>query len=68
MTRESLNEDDAIAGVVDRLSERFPDRPRPEISDTVDDVRHGFDDAKLRDFVPVLVEKGARDRLTHHDE
>jgi hypothetical protein len=65
MTRENMNEDEALASVVGRLTEKFPDVPQPEVASVVEDARHHFDDAKVRDFVPVLVEREARDRLIH---
>ncbi|MFL0565423.1 three-helix bundle dimerization domain-containing protein [Microbacterium sp. 179-I 1D1 NHS] len=49
--------------IVQRLSERFPDTPAPEITQAVSDARRRFDRAKIRDFVPVLIEREARARL-----
>lgn len=65
MTRELADEDQALSDVVDRLEERFPAKGRPEIERAVDEARSHFERAKVRDFVPVLVEREARARLEH---
>lgn len=56
-------EDRAIREVVDRLSQRFPDVPTADIADTVTAVRPEFNDAPIREFVPLFVERDAKDRL-----
>lgn len=53
----------AVAGVVDRLSAHFPDVPREHVEAIVTEEHHRFDGNPIRDFVPVLVEHEARDRL-----
>jgi len=65
MTRELADEDQALSDVVDRLEERFPSRDRSEIERAVADAHSHFERAKVRDFVPVLVEREARARLEH---
>ncbi|WP_165975663.1 three-helix bundle dimerization domain-containing protein [Actinomadura rubrisoli] len=35
-----------------------------EVTDTISAIHHGFDGRPIRDFVPVLVERYARQRLT----
>jgi hypothetical protein len=57
------HEDQAVSQVVDRLAERFPDRPRSVIEDVVSEQRHLLDGKPIRDYVPVLVEHGAKARL-----
>jgi hypothetical protein len=66
MTREIVNEDDAFAGIVERLAQRFPEVTRSDVQGVVDAVRHVFDDAKVRDFVPVFVEREASRSLSRH--
>ncbi|MGN6219403.1 MAG: three-helix bundle dimerization domain-containing protein [Microbacterium sp.] len=63
MTREILDEEQALSDVVDRLEERFPGIQRSDIARTVADARSHFERAKVRDFIPVLVEREARARL-----
>jgi len=57
------HEDHAVAQVIDRLAERYPDRPRSFIEDVVTAERHLLDGKPIRDYVPVLIEHGAKARL-----
>jgi hypothetical protein len=57
------HEDQAVSQVIDRLVERFPDRPRSFIEDVVGTERHLLDGKPIRDYVPVLIEHGAKARL-----
>jgi hypothetical protein len=53
----------ALAAVVDRLARRFPDHPRSFIEDVVA-YEHGlFEDGRVRDYIPILVERAAKLRL-----
>jgi hypothetical protein len=62
MTRD-VPEDDAIAEVIRRLQERFPNTPSPQITEAVHEAHHHYDKARVRDFVPVFVEREARASL-----
>ena len=53
----------AIDDVVDRLAGRFTSLDRAHIEEIVHDEWHRLDEGRLRDFVPVLVEHEARERL-----
>jgi len=57
------DEEMAIEKVIDRLAERFPSIEHAEVSKIVHEEAHKLDGGKVRDFVPVLVEHEARDRL-----
>ena len=57
------HEDQAVSHVIDRLAEKFPDRPRAVIEEVVSEERHLLDDKPLRDYIPVLIEHGAKTRL-----
>ena len=57
------NEDAAMAHVVDRLTSQFPGVPSEQIAETVDAVHETFDDAAVRDFVPVIVEHEVKQQL-----
>jgi hypothetical protein len=59
----AADESKALDEIVDRLQERFPDTPRDTVLDAVEQARATLDAAKVRDFVPVLVEKEAKARL-----
>jgi len=63
MTREQMDEDAARAEVVERLAERFPQTAPVEIIAAVDEAYTSFEQATVRDFVPVLAEREARARL-----
>jgi len=63
MTRETSDEDRAIADVIERLQARFPQTAEIEIDSAVRDARRTFERARVRDFVPVLVEREARARI-----
>jgi hypothetical protein len=60
---KSVDEDKVIAEIADRLQERFPDAPHESILDAIEKSRATFATAKVRDFVPVLIEKEAKARL-----
>jgi hypothetical protein len=57
------DEQHEIEGVVDRLAGRFPSVDRTVVAQIVEDEFHQLDGGRLRDFVPVLVEHAAHDRL-----
>ena len=68
MTAEDVPSDDrdeahAIDQVTDRLAGRFPTLGRTHVEEIVHDEWHRLDEGRLRDFVPVLVEHDARERL-----
>lgn len=58
-----LDETQAIDQVIDRLAQRFPSLEREHIADVVEDEHGQLDEGRVRDFVPVLVEKAAKRRL-----
>jgi len=53
----------AIGEVVDRLGDRFPSLARAHVEQIVHEEWHRLDQGRVRDFVPVLVEHEARERL-----
>ncbi len=59
----SNEEVQALEEVVDRLSARFAQMPAQRVSEVVDATYREFDGAPIRDFVPLMVEKSAHDRL-----
>jgi hypothetical protein len=55
----------AMEQVTTRLLETYGDHRDPrEISRTVEAVHHAFDGRPIRDFVPILVERQVRARLS----
>ena len=57
-------EADAIAQVAARLRTQFPEVPAADIDALVHGRYSDLDGSKIRDFVPVLVERGVREELT----
>ncbi|MET0713641.1 MAG: hypothetical protein ABW091_15470 [Microbacterium sp.] len=58
-----LDETQAIDQVISRLAERFPSLERDHIAGVVNEELHELDGGRVRDFVPVLVEKASKKRL-----
>lgn len=59
----ATTEHDHIDAVRDRLGTAFPDVPRPVIDETIASELARFDDRSIRDFVPLFVERKARETL-----
>ncbi|WP_054812649.1 three-helix bundle dimerization domain-containing protein [Nocardia arizonensis] len=58
-----FDEETQIRQVIERLANRYPDVGPGTIERTVADARAKFADAKVRDFVPLLVNKRAKQTL-----
>lgn len=54
-----------IAEVMARIAATYPDISTTDIERVVQTVHTGFNDAKVREFVPLLVEREARAVLAH---
>ncbi|MDV7246751.1 MULTISPECIES: three-helix bundle dimerization domain-containing protein [Rhodococcus] len=52
-----------VERVIDRLDARYPDVPRESIEQVVLSVHGHFANGKVRDFVPLLVERAAREKI-----
>ena len=57
------DEETALAAVQARLTRRFPDL-HPDVVEAAVRLAHSTLDGPVRDFVPLLVERAARDRLS----
>ena len=53
----------ALTRVAQRLGERFPDVTHEAIVELVGEQHRAFEGRRIRDFVPLLVERETRDRL-----
>ena len=62
------DEDKAIDEVVDRIADKFPAVERDKVQEAVETHRDQFDEAAVRDFVPVLVEHQVADELRTQDD
>lgn len=56
-------EEHAIAGLKARLHQRFPTVPQSKIDASVAVARQKFEGSRIRDFVPIFVERNVRDEL-----
>ncbi len=61
MTR--ADEDRQLAAVAERLAARHPEIPPQELAAIVGEARATFAGSPVRDFVPLLVERSAREML-----
>jgi hypothetical protein len=59
------HEEQAISRVRDRLQARFSERNPAEVTGVVETVARRFTTARIRDYIPVLVERISRDELNH---
>jgi hypothetical protein len=60
---EHTEERQSLDHLVNRLQERFPAVPEQKIRATVEAAHTQFDQARIRSFIPVLVEHDATDAL-----
>lgn len=66
MSADTIRERQALDQVTHRLSRSFSDCFSPaQVGRTVSSIHHRFDGRPIREFVPVLVERIARDELRH---
>jgi hypothetical protein len=68
MGMPQISEDVMIAEVQQRLTNQYADIPVDQVSSAVQAVQAAqarFAQSPIRDFVPLLVERRARDQLTH---
>jgi len=65
---DELREDQAMRHVTDSLAADYAEaHPAEEIEQVVSEKREHYSDAPVRDFVPILVEREARETLTEPD-
>ncbi len=60
---DQSQEDQGIAKVIDSLASRFPTVPRSRVEQVVTESHSLLNGNPVRDYVPVLVERAAKDRL-----
>lgn len=54
-----------IGEVIARVLAKYPECAISDVARVVQTLHAGFDGAKIREFVPLLVERAARDVLAH---
>jgi hypothetical protein len=62
-THRQRAEATAVANVIARLKSQFPEMSGDEIEAAVTGKHREFDEVAVRDFVPILVERSARENL-----
>ncbi len=55
----------AMEHIAQRLAERFPTVPADTIASAIHDRYARFEGSRVRDFVPVLVERSVKHELAH---
>ena len=60
----TVSEDTRIAELVQRLKASYPTLPADIIVEVVDDMRAAFHGSRIREYVPLFVERRARSALT----
>ncbi|MGW0833586.1 three-helix bundle dimerization domain-containing protein [Streptomyces prunicolor] len=66
---DKAREEDAIHGIVERLTNTFSATHSPaEVEDAAAKAHASFTDRPVREFVPVLVERKARSILSKHSD
>jgi hypothetical protein len=58
-----VSEADVLSHIKARLRAEFPEVDEQQIDRAVISTYEGFNDSPIRDFVPILVERSARDSL-----
>jgi hypothetical protein len=57
-------ENQAVEDVAERLLKRFPMQSPEVVKATVAEFHRQYDESRIREYIPVLVEREARDRLS----
>jgi hypothetical protein len=60
----TASEETRIAAMVERLKSSFPTLPADTVVEVVDEMRAAFHGSRLREYVPLFVERRARSALT----
>jgi hypothetical protein len=63
MTLVAMKRIDWSVTCFDRLRHRYPDVPEDFVHEIVDSARRRFDQAPIRDFVPLFVERHTKEKL-----
>ena len=64
MVVNSLDEHAQLAELIERLTAMYPTLSQTDIAEVVHDLHARFNGARLRDFVPLFVERNAHRALT----
>ena len=59
------HEEEAVGRLRKRLEARYAERAPADVSSVVDRATRRFTAARIRDYVPLLIERISRDELNH---
>ena len=59
-----MSEETRIGEVVERLTKKYPTLPAESVTEVVRDMYAAFNGSRVREFVPLFVERRARAALT----
>ena len=60
----TVSEETRYADLVERLKTSYPSLPDDMVANVVDDMRAAFAGSRIREYVPLFVERRARSALT----
>lgn len=63
MAMEQVDFDVIVGEIVERLEIRYPTKPKEAVRSAVESAYAHFARARVRDFLPVLIEREAKARL-----
>ncbi|AUG29809.1 hypothetical protein JVX92_02135 [Microbacterium hominis] len=63
MSTQPADPEAVIQEIVERLEVRFPNAPASAVRAAVEEARDHFSRARVKDFLPVLIEREAKARL-----
>ena len=62
-----VSEMDQLGEVERRMVAKYPDLPQAQVSQVIAQAHNRFADSRIRDFVPLLVERRARTELSNKE-
>ena len=68
MSAAQNHEEEAVGRLRKRLQARFSERAPADVSGVVDRATRRFATARIREYIPLLVERISRDELNHRFE
>jgi hypothetical protein len=60
----TMSEETRIAEMLERLHTSYPSLPPDTVAQVVNDMRNAFQGSRIREYVPLFVERRARTALT----
>jgi phage terminase Nu1 subunit (DNA packaging protein) len=67
-SKKEKQEREAVAAVAERLKKKFPDLPKSHIDEIVQAQYSRLGEARLRDYIPVLVEHDSKQVINREEK